>query len=308
MRDTFVSELQKLAYDNPEIILITGDLGFGVLIDFSKCLPNQFINAGVAEQNMTGLASGMALDGKIVFTYSIANFNTLRCLEQIRNDACYHELNVNIISVGGGFSYGPLGYSHHATEDVSILRSIPNLEVFTPSNCNEVKGIVNYMVNNNGVKYLRIDKSNVKEHNLNNVEFKYNEATIYNEGKDLCIIGYGGILNLALEASAYFKDKGITIKVIGMHSIKPYDEKTIIDCALNTGGIITLEEHSVIGGIGSLVCEVLMKNHVLPKRFEMLAIESKFSSHVGSQDYLRGINNIGIDSIKNAVYKMLNIN
>ena len=136
MRDTFVSELQRLAYDNPQIILITGDLGFGVLMKFSESLPDQFINAGVAEQNMTGLASGMALDGKIVFTYSIANFNTLRCLEQIRNDACYHELNVNIISVGGGFSYGPLGYSHHATEDVSILRSIPNLKVFTPSNFN----------------------------------------------------------------------------------------------------------------------------------------------------------------------------
>ena len=129
MRDRFINELTSLLTEFPEIILITGDLGFGVLDHFRKSFPKNFINAGVAEQNMTGIATGMALEGKIVFTYSIANFSTLRCLEQIRNDACYHGVNVNIVSIGGGFSYGALGISHHATEDLSIMRSIPDITI-----------------------------------------------------------------------------------------------------------------------------------------------------------------------------------
>ncbi len=127
MRDIFINTLISLVEKNPEIVLITGDLGFGVLNDFIDKYPENFINAGVAEQNMTGLAAGMALEERVVFTYSIGNFPTLRCLEQIRNDICYHNLNVNIISIGGGFSYGSLGVSHHATEDLAILRSLPNL-------------------------------------------------------------------------------------------------------------------------------------------------------------------------------------
>ena len=134
MRDIFIAELSKLAEENSDIILITGDLGFGVLDNFAECFPDQYLNIGVAEQNMTGVATGLALEGYKVFTYSIANFTTLRCLEQIRNDACYHDANVNVVSIGGGFGYGSLGMSHHATEDLSIMRAIPGLDVIAPSN------------------------------------------------------------------------------------------------------------------------------------------------------------------------------
>ena len=123
MRDVFIQRLSHLAETNDDVFLITGDLGFGVLEDFENKFPNQFLNVGVSEQNMTGVATGMALDGYKVFTYSIANFTTLRCLEQIRNDACYHDVNVNVVSIGGGFGYGSLGMSHHATEDLSIMRT-----------------------------------------------------------------------------------------------------------------------------------------------------------------------------------------
>ena len=132
MRDIFVTRLIELAEENPDIIMVTGDLGFGVLTKFQERLPKQLINAGVAEQNMTGLAVGLALSGKIVFTYSIGNFPTLRCLEQIRNDACYHGANVKIVSIGGGFSYGALGISHHATEDLSIMRALPDIFAVAP--------------------------------------------------------------------------------------------------------------------------------------------------------------------------------
>ena len=170
MRDHFIKALINLIPEFPNIILITGDLGFGVLNELRNDYPNNFINAGVAEQNMTGIATGMALEGKIVFTYSIANFPTLRCLEQIRNDACYHGVNVNIVSIGGGFSYGALGISHHATEDLSIMRSLPEITVVSPSSFWEVEQATRAIVENDKVCYLRIDKSagrDLKESGLN---------------------------------------------------------------------------------------------------------------------------------------------
>src|SRR6185312_9680119 len=132
MRDVFIRELTQIAAARPEVMLLTADLGFGVLEEFAQRFPKQFLNVGIAEQNMTGLGAGLALEGRIVFTYSIGNFPTLRCLEQIRNDACYHEANVKIVSVGSGMSYGPLGISHHATEDLSILRALPNIAIVSP--------------------------------------------------------------------------------------------------------------------------------------------------------------------------------
>ena len=159
MRDHFVKRLCELAESDRRITLITGDLGFGVLNEFRQRFPRQFINAGIAEQNMTGLATGMALEGRIVFTYSIGNFSTLRCLEQIRNDACYHEANVKIVSVGGGFSYGALGISHHATEDLAIMRSLPGLTVVSPCGLWEAVQAAEAVTRTPGVCYVRIDKS-----------------------------------------------------------------------------------------------------------------------------------------------------
>ena len=307
MRDTFISELSSVAKNDPRIILITGDLGFGVLNNYIEDFPNQFINAGVAEQNMTGIATGLGLEGKIIFTYSIANFNTLRCLEQIRNDACYHEVNVNIVSVGGGFSYGPLGYSHHATEDIAIIRALPNIQVFTPSDDWEVKQIVKNMVAHEGVSYLRIDKSFAPSSNRLDEVFEVGKPRILKEGKDLSILACGGILDLALKASEYFEKQGINIRVVSVHSINPFDENIVIDCASNTGGIITLEEHSLNGGLGSLVCETLVRNNILPGKFFSMGLESKFSTIVGTQDYLRDINGIGLESIKQNIRSLLDL-
>ena len=159
MKDVFVEALLAHAAENPAITLVTGDLGFGPLMQFKERFPERFINAGVAEQNMLGLAVGLALSGKIAVAYSIANFGTLRCLEQIRNDACYHQANVKIVAIGGGFSYGPLGISHHATEDLSILRALPDLTFFSPSDDWEAREITRLALETKGTCYLRIDKS-----------------------------------------------------------------------------------------------------------------------------------------------------
>lgn len=305
MRDHFVQALTDEAEKNKDIILITGDLGFGVLNNFANKLPKQYINAGVAEQNMTGIASGLGMDGKIVFTYSIGNFNTLRCLEQIRNDACYHNANVNIVSIGGGFSYGALGYSHHATEDIAIMRSIPNLRVFAPCDFWEVQEITRKVIGLGGVNYIRIDKSSTERNVDLEKTLEIGKGRVLSEGSDLTIIATGGIIDIAIKAQKEFIKEGVSLKIISFHSIKPIDRELILDCALNTGGIITLEEHSIIGGLGSAVSEVLMQECCFPKKFKMLGLESKFSTIVGSQDYLRSVNNLDFDSLVNVIKKLI---
>ena len=162
MRDTFVRTLIEEAMQDPRIVLVTGDLGFGVLKPFWELLPNQFINAGIAEQNMTSVAAGMALEGKIVFTYSIGNFPTLRCLEQIRNDCAYHDANVKIVCVGGGFVYGSLGMSHHATEDIAVMRAIPGMTVICPGDLVEAAEATRAIVKHPGTCYLRLGRGGEK--------------------------------------------------------------------------------------------------------------------------------------------------
>jgi transketolase len=305
MRDHFVKALTEEAEKNKNIILITGDLGFGVLNNFANKFPRQYINAGVAEQNMTGIASGLGMDGKIVFTYSIGNFNTLRCLEQIRNDACYHNANVNIVSVGGGFSYGALGYSHHATEDIAIMRAIPNLRVFAPCDFWEVQEITRKVIELGGVNYIRIDKSYTERNVELEKTLEIGKGRVLSEGSDLTVIATGGIIDIALKAQKEFIKDGISLKIISFHSIKPIDRELILDCALNTGGIITLEEHSIIGGLGSAVSEVLMQECCFPKKFKMIGLESKFSTIVGSQEYLRSVNKLDVSSLVDSIKKIL---
>ena len=305
MRDHFVKALTEEAQRDNNIILITGDLGFGVLNDFAIRFPKQYINAGVAEQNMTGIASGLGMDGKIVFTYSIGNFNTLRCLEQIRNDACYHNANVNIVSIGGGFSYGALGYSHHATEDIAIMRAIPNLNVFVPCDFWEVQEITKQVIKLCGVNYIRIDKSSAETNYDEKEKFVIGKARVLTEGKHLTIITAGGIANVALNAQKEMLKEGVSIRVVSMHTIKPIDKEMILDCSKNTGGIITLEEHSIIGGLGGAVTEVLMQEGIYPNKFKMMGLEPKFSTIVGSQEYLRSVNKLDVSSVVNVINKLI---
>src|SRR5438132_8604820 len=163
MRDAFVDSLGLAAAADRRVMVVTGDLGFGVLDRFATQCPDQYLNVGVAEQNLTGVATGLALDGHIVFTYSIANFPTLRCLEQIRNDACYHDANVKVVAIGGGFSYGPLGMSHHATEDLAILRALPNMTVVPPGDDSAAGCATTPLMNTRGTSHLRLDRSSAPD-------------------------------------------------------------------------------------------------------------------------------------------------
>ena len=287
MRNAVVNRLFELAELDPRLILITADLGFGVLTDFAEKYPQQFLNAGVAEQNMTALATGMALEGHIVFTYSIANFPTFRCLEQIRNDVCYHDVPVKIVAIGGGFSYGPLGMSHHATEDLAVLRALPNMVVTAPSDPWQAAYIVDALIAHPGPGYLRVDKSQAGLPVQPREEFEFGKARKIREGTDLTLISTGGILAEALTAAEALAEEGISARVLDMHTIKPLDRDAITAAVNETGGLITVEEHSVIGGLGGAVAEHCLEAGLKPGVFTRVGLHDTYSSTVGSQEYLR---------------------
>jgi len=306
MRDIFIKTLSELCKKDPNIILLTGDLGFGVLDNFKKQFPKNFINVGVAEQNMTGIATGLALEGKIAFTYSIANFPTLRCLEQIRNDACYHNANVKIISIGGGFSYGALGISHHATEDLAIMRALPDITVIAPAGEWEVVRATKAIYSHPGTCFLRIDKSMGDDKSIkNNEDFSIGKGRLLCDGNDCTIISTGGILEEALLARSILIEEGISTRIISMHSIKPLDEKIILDSLMDTKFLITLEEHSIFGGLGGAVSEVIAENDVDYKKFKRIGLNKGFSSIVGDQKYLRKKYHMDSTSIVNTIKELI---
>lgn len=288
MRDIFTATLLEIARRDPRITLITGDLGFGVLDGFRDALPDQFVNAGVAEQNMTALAAGMALEGQVVFTYSIGNFVSLRCLEQIRNDAAYHGAAVKVVSIGGGFTYGALGMSHHATEDLAILRALPGVTVFAPSTDAEVIGLTQAAAAAPGVSYLRLERTSaVVPAALDTAPVIPGKARRLRQGSDLTIMTCGGLVAEALAAAEILERQGVSARVVSLHTLKPLDEVEIAAAARETSAIITVEEHSIIGGLGGAVAECCLEADVRPRRFRRLGLRDTYSSVVGSQEYLR---------------------
>ena len=305
MRDAFINALTELAEKDKDIVLLTGDLGFGVFEEFENRFPDQYFNVGVAEQNMIGLATGLSLEGKKVIAYSIGNFASLRCLEQIRNDASYHDTNVTIVASGGGFSYGSLGMSHHTTEDIAILRAIPNMTVVAPCTKNDAMEATKELINRKGVGYLRLDKTAAEDSSAD--PFIIGKSRIFKDGTDLTLIATGGILEEAILAANELKSFNLNIKIIGIHTVKPIDSKEILRSASHTGGLVVIEEHNKDGGLGSAIAEVCVDNNVLPKKFLRIGLDNTFSSIVGSQHYLREQYNIDHKAIVTSVKKLLDI-
>ena len=293
MRDTFVRTLIALAKENPNIELITGDLGFGVLKPFWERLPDQFINAGIAEQNMTSAAAGMALEGKTVFTYSIGNFPTLRCLEQIRNDCAYHGANVKIVCVGGGFVYGSLGMSHHATEDIAVMRALPGVAVLCPGDLVEAEEATKAIAKYPGTCYLRLGRGGEKRIHDHIDNFEIGKAIKIHDGEKIAIFSTGAIFEEVADAEAILAEHDIYPAVYTFPTVKPIDRAAIARCAADFDMIVTVEEHNIVGGFGSAVAEVLAE---LPERASLLriGIHDTYSSIVGSQKYLRS--QFGLDS------------
>ncbi|RKF06514.1 transketolase [Oceaniradius stylonematis] len=289
MRDAFIAKLTDLARNDPRVVLITGDLGFGVLTKFAEDLPSQYVNAGVAEQNMTAIAAGMAMSGWKAYTYSIANFTTLRCLEQLRNDVCYHDAPVTVVSVGGGFSYGQLGMSHFATEDLAILRAIPNMRVVAPSETWETEDLTAELAAAPGPTYLRLDKGQGGVGRRDGEVARLGKARLVRDGSDVTLISIGAILKECIAAADELAQKGVQARVLSVSSLKPFDADAVLSAARDTGGIVTVEEHTVLGGLGGTVAETLLEGGVHPGFFRRIGLTDEYPTVVGDQAYLRTV-------------------
>jgi transketolase len=302
MRDTFVATLMELARSDPRIVVITGDLGFGVLDKFAAAFPDQFVNAGVAEQSMTGIAAGMALEGRKVFTYSIGNFPTVRALEQIRNDAAYHDADVTVVAIGGGFSYGALGMSHHATEDLAILRAVPQVRVLSPGCLWEVQEVTKAILSTRGTCYLRLDKSNAGNTQRHGENFELGRERKLTSGKDAALYATGGILAVGLEVARRLERDGIGVSVYSVHCLNDLSDREALN---GYRAIFTLEEHVVRGGLGGLVAEICLEHGARPEVFHRFGLRGGFSSIVGSQDYLRKRHGLDADAVSSEIRRLL---
>lgn len=302
MRDTFVKTLVELAKKDKNIELITGDLGFGVLKPFWEQCPDQFTNAGIAEQNMTTVAAGMALEGKTVFTYSIGNFPTLRCLEQIRNDCAYHNANVKIVCVGGGFVYGALGMSHQATEDIAIMRALPNVIVMAPADLVEAEECTKALTNYSGTAYLRLGRGGEKRIHEKIETFQIGKAIKVCDGEKVAIFSTGAIFEEVQKAKELLMQERIFPAIYTFPTVKPIDRAVIESVAGRFDLIVTCEEHNIVGGFGSAVAEVIAEMKGKKAQLLRIGLNDEYSVRVGNQNYLR--QQYGIDS-KNLVKRIV---
>jgi transketolase len=304
MRNTFIKELTKFVETDKNIIFMTADLGFSVFEEFMEKYPNNYINVGLAEQNLIGVAAGLALTGKKVFVYSIAPFATARCFEQIKVNIAYHNLDVIIVGVGGGFSYSKSGSTHHAFEDIGILRTLPNMKILCPGDPIEVKASVKYAIENSGPFYIRLGKN--KEPNIHKEEVELKNIISISEGEDGIILTTGNMLELGTKIVEDLKNKhGKNFALSSCPIIKPFDEKQILDLLKKYKYIFSLEEHVKEGGLSSLLSEIIATSTYKDFLFKGFSIDHGFIKTVGSQDYLRDLSGISKDKITEQIIKIL---
>lgn len=306
MRIAFVNTLFDLAKENKQVMLLTGDLGFSVFEKYIEQLPQQFLNMGVAEQNMTGVAAGMTMEGKIPIIYSIVPFVTMRNFEQIRNDICYQNLNVKIVGVGAGFSYGPYGHTHHGLEDIGVLRTLPNLVILCPGDPIEVVLATKAALAHIGPVYIRLGRVGEPNVHKSIPTFTIGKGFILEEGSDITIIATSTLLESALQTTTRLKKKSISVRLISMLTLKPLDNEIILESAKKTNVIFTLEEHTIIGGLGSAVAEVLAE-HSYNGIFKRIGVKDQFTKVIGDQEYMRSANGLSVEQIEKIISAKITI-
>lgn len=280
--------------ENENIYFLTGDLGYNAIEEIEKEFPKRFIDVGVAEQNMIGIASGLALLGKKVYIYSIVPFVTTRCYEQIRNDICYHDLDVTILGIGGGMSYGILSSTHFALEDIAILRPLPNMAIFSPADETEAVLCTKFLKNYHHPVYLRVGRKVEPTVYDKPYDFKFGKGVILKKGKDTTIFASGPIISEVLGAAKILKD--IDAGVVNIHTIKPIDKELIIKQSKGKKTVFTVEEHGVIGGLGAAVSEIISE-FIPGTKVIRIGTPDRFIKEVGSQAYLRKIYNLDVEGL-----------
>ncbi len=297
MRFQVIETIYQHALSNPRIFFLTGDLGHAHREDFRKNLPHQYINVGIAEQNMIGIAAGLALSGNKVFVYSITPFITMRCYEQIKVDVCYQNVDVTVIGVGAGYAYSTCGCTHHAIEDIAIMRALPNMHIYSPSNPFEARVITEYLFTQSHPAYLRIGKGGepapVEEYPL-----EMNKGLVMKPGNDLTIFSTGIMVNEALVASELLAKNGLSAEVINIHTIKPLDEDLIVNRACTRDAIFVLEEHNIMGGLGEAIARIICERAPVRKIiFKCFGVPDQYNQRSGSQHYMRSCYGLHAENI-----------
>ena len=277
MRMTCLNMVYELARNDSRILFIGSDLGHGTLQQFKEEMPDRFFMEGICEANIVGMAAGMAMEGKIPYVNTIATFLTRRCFDQIVIDLCLHNVNVRLIGNGGGLVYAPLGPTHEATEDIAIMRSIPNMTIVVPADAEEMKRFMPLSVDHPGPIYIRLAKGFDPIVTKEGVPFEIGKGIVMQAGNDALIITTGITLRLALVSAATLSKSGVRAAILHMPTIKPLDCEAVLDLAAPVRAIVTVEEHTILGGLGSAVAEVLAEaNFQKPKRFKRLGLPDVF--------------------------------
>ncbi|MEK6236904.1 MAG: hypothetical protein N2C14_19525 [Planctomycetales bacterium] len=289
MRNAFASEITELAGVDDRVTLLSGDIGNRMFDSFKEKFPKRFLNCGVAEANMTGMAAGMAMCGLRPVTYTIAPFATTRCLEQIRVDLCCHKLPVVIAGVGAGLSYASLGPTHHSCEDLAFLRSLPGMTVLCPGDSWEVAGLLRAAMQHDGPVYLRLGKKNEPKIHDAVPDLEIGKGFVLQEGRDVCLLSVGTMLPVAVEAAERLAQRGLSVKLVSLHTVKPLDESLLADAFSKCDLVASIEEHSLLGGLGGAVAEWLADHDQGEPRARLLRFGTPdtFAHSAGSLDDLR---------------------
>mgnify|MGYP001067125467 FL=1 len=297
IRSVFGKTLAQLGKTNPNIVVLDADLSCSTQTQlFAKEFPERFFNCGIAEQDMVAVAAGLASVGKIPFAASFAMFATGRTYDQIRNSVCYPEFNVKIVGTHGGVTVGEDGASHQALEDVSLMRGIPNMAVIVPADCRECEQVIKFASENYGPMYIRIPRTNVCDIFDENYEFDFCKAHLVEDGTDVTVITNGETLAEVIEASENLKAQGYSVQILHVPVVKPLDGATIIDYVKKTKFVMTVENHSITGGLGSAICELLAEYYPVP--VHRLGVNDTFGQS-GKWDFL--LDYYGLTSEKLAV-------
>lgn len=298
MRDAFFESLYSIAQKDKKVILVTADTGAICLDRFRKNLNKQYINVGIAEQNMVGLASGLALSGKTVYVYAISPFVTARCFDQVKIDLCCMDLPVTVVGIGAGFDYSTLGPTHHGTEDIALMRTLPGMTIYSPSDSLSASLFAKISHKHKGPAYIRLDREGLPAVYKKKEDIDANAGfSLLKKGGDLCIISTGRMVYNSLEVSKRLSQKAISASVIDLFRIKPLNAEEILRKIEHNKHIVTIEEHFTTGGIGSAMAEALSSARGAGHFLKSIGIPDKFCRRYGSREYLKCLNKLDTDNL-----------
>lgn len=306
MRNNFADEITKLAQVDPRVVLLSGDIGNKLFDEFKLHAPKRFYNCGVAEANMTGTAAGLAMMGLRPFTYTITPFATVRCLEQIRVDICYHNLPVVIVGTGSGLSYASLGPTHHSCDDIGFLRLLPNLTILCPCDSQEVRAALRAVLQQPTPAYIRLGKKGEPNIHTSMPDFIIGQPITVKSGRDICILSTGNMMSLALEVAESLENRQLSVRVESFHTIKPLNEEFLTKIFKAYSVVVSLEEHSLIGGFGSALAEWLAKQKQPNGQLLSFGTQDKFMPYVGEHEYAREFYDLTTKKISEKIIKVWN--